>query len=157
MSNTQRNYYKMCRETASFSQEYAAGLLSVSPRTLSDYENDKANVPDDVVYKMCEIYDTRQLAMWHLKNKSPLGEFLPEVYEPTSVGDMVFSLAIAMDTSAEAYTAISTVMRDRKLQEEELPVFLEAIKKAKEANSNLTSIIIFAENMAKKQFSPLRD
>ena len=44
--------YKMCRENADYTQEYAAGALGVAVRTLSDYENDKLPVPDDIVDRM---------------------------------------------------------------------------------------------------------
>lgn len=149
--NTLRNYYKTCRENAGMTQEYAAGALHISVRTLSDYENDNSNVPDDIVNTMCDLYSTNQLALWHLKNKSPLGKFLPDIYEPITLGDMVFSLAVAVDASSEAYETIRSILRDRKLESSEAPQFAEAIGKAKEANENLSSIILYAEDFLKKQ------
>lgn len=149
MSENSKNYYKMCRDNAGIIQEYAAGALGVSIRTLSDYENDKSPVPDDIVYRMCEIYDTKFLALWHLK-KSKLGRFLPEIYEPDSLGDMMFSLALAKDATDESYTAIREVYRDRMLTEAEIPQLRAALAKAKEANTNLTAIIMYAETNIKE-------
>lgn len=43
------NRYKLCRENAGFTQSQAAELLHVSERSLSDYENGKTRVPEDLV------------------------------------------------------------------------------------------------------------
>lgn len=145
MSEHVKNYYKMCRENAGMTQEYAAGALSVSVRTLSDYENDKASVPDDIVDSMCRIYDTKYLAMWHLKNKSRLGRYLPDIFEPETVGDMMFSFALAQDGVDEAYDSIRKIFTDRKLSCDELPAMVQAVAVASEALKNLTSIVIYAE------------
>lgn len=37
MSEVCKNYYKLCRENAGMTQDYAAGALAISVRTLSDY------------------------------------------------------------------------------------------------------------------------
>ena len=145
MSDCCKNYYKMCRENASLTQEYAAGALGVSVRQLSDYENDKAPVPDDVVDRMCTAYDTKYLALWHLKNKTRLGQYLPDFFEPESVGDMMFSLALAEDGVSGAYAAIKQIYRDRELDPEELPAMRKAVSEAQEALNNLTSIVLYAQ------------
>ena len=93
----------MCRENSGLSQEYAAGLLHIAPRTLSDYENDKTTVPDDIVMAMGKIYDTNFLVWWHLKYRTPYGEILPEIYEPSTVGDMMFSYVLARDATDDSY------------------------------------------------------
>lgn len=56
------NLYKLCRTSAGFTQEAAAELLAISPRTLSDYENDRAKVPDDIVDAMSNHYKSPLLA-----------------------------------------------------------------------------------------------
>lgn len=145
MSESCKNYYKMCRENAGFNQDYAAGALGVAVRTLSDYENDKMPVPDDIVDHMCKIYDTRYLAMWHLKNKSRLGQYLPDFFEPQTIGDMMFSFALAQDGVGEAYDSIRKIFSDRHLSVGELPSMTDAVKVAREALKNLTSIVLYAE------------
>lgn len=146
MSDSCKNYYKTCRDNANLTQEYAAGALGVSVRQLSDYENDKAPVPDDIVDRMCVVYDTKYLALWHLKNKTRLGQYLPDFFEPESVGDMMFSLALAEDGVSDAYAAIKEIYRDRELDPEELPAMRKAVGEAQEALNNLTSIVLYAQD-----------
>lgn len=143
-SETIKNPYKMCRENAGLSQEYAAGLLHIAPRTLSDYENDKTTVPDDIVMAMGKIYDTNFLVWWHLKYRTPYGEILPEIYEPTTVGDMMFSYVLAKDATDDSYESFKDVYEDRQLRPDEIPKLEEAIHKAEGAASNLTAIALFA-------------
>jgi len=59
------NRYKACRENTGFTQAQAAEILHVSERSLSDYENDKTKVPDDIVLRMSEIYSAPTLVWWH--------------------------------------------------------------------------------------------
>lgn len=81
MSNDCGNLYKICRTSSGLTQEQAAELLAVSQRTLSDYENDRARVPDDIVAIMAETYNSPLVAYYHLKHFSPLGRYLPEIQE----------------------------------------------------------------------------
>ena len=134
----------MCRENSGLSQEYAAGLLHIAPRTLSDYENDKTTVPDDIVMAMGKIYDTNFLVWWHLKYRTPYGEILPEIYEPSTIGDMMFSYVLAKDATDDSYESFKDVYEDRQLQISEIPRLKEAIHKAEGAASNLTAIALFA-------------
>ncbi|MFS8542113.1 MAG: helix-turn-helix transcriptional regulator, partial [Tissierellales bacterium] len=62
-----RNIYRIARKSAGYTQEEAAELLHVSPRSLSDYEQGKTIPPDDVVCKMVEIYGARWLGYEHLR------------------------------------------------------------------------------------------
>lgn len=61
MSNDCENLYKVCRTSAGLTQEQAAELLGVAPRTLSDYENERTRVPDDIVDAMSRIYKEPRL------------------------------------------------------------------------------------------------
>lgn len=62
------NIYKTARVNASLTQEQASELLNVSCRALSDYENGKYKVPDDLVVSMTEKYYASWLPIMHLKN-----------------------------------------------------------------------------------------
>ena len=66
MSNECENLYKICRISAGLTQEQAAELLAVSQRTLSEYENGRARVPDDIVAAMVEVYNSPLIAYYHL-------------------------------------------------------------------------------------------
>lgn len=56
MTQECENLYKLCRTSAGFTQEQAAELLNIAPRTLSDCENGKTRVPDDIVDAMSNHY-----------------------------------------------------------------------------------------------------
>ena len=104
MNNNCENRYKMSRIIAKMGQEDAAGLLNVSSRSLSDYENGHRPVPDDIVAKMAEIYKCPLLAWWHLKQFSVLGKFLPDVQMPETKGDMALQLWMAQNALVPTVT-----------------------------------------------------
>ena len=68
MKDTCINIYKTARINANLTQEQGSELLNVSVRTLSDYENSKYKVPDDLVVAMTEKYYASWLPIMHLKN-----------------------------------------------------------------------------------------
>ena len=89
MTNECENLYKLCRTSAGFTQEQAAELLNIAPRTLSDYENGRTRVPDDIVDAMSSNYKAPFLAWYHLKITSVLGKYLPEVVMAQINGDLI--------------------------------------------------------------------
>lgn len=74
-----RNIYRIARKSAGLTQEEAAELLNVSPRTLSDYESGKSVPPDDVVCRMIEVYKADWLAYKHLKQTEIGNRYLPNI------------------------------------------------------------------------------
>lgn len=148
------NYYKTCRETAGLTQETAAEALAVSSRTLSDYENGKAKVPDDIVDSMAVLYKSPLLAWWHLKNTSVLGKYLPDVAIPKTEVDMVFQGILAKDKLSPIVDALKEIMSDGvidKMEEQELDKHMEDMKIV---NNKLTSIIVWNEERTKKESRP---
>ena len=111
MRKTCENRYKLCRENADFTQEHAAGLLHISIRTLSDYENGHAKVPDDIVDAMAEHYKSPVLAWWHLKHYSVLGKYLPDVTMTSSVGDMALQVDFARDDLVSTMESVKCLAR----------------------------------------------
>lgn len=74
------NIYQSARNTTDLTQISAAESLLVSPRSLSDYENGKTPVPDDVVCRMIEVYGVQWLAYEHLRCSTLVGQkYLPEI------------------------------------------------------------------------------
>lgn len=80
MNNVCENIYKTARKRADLKRAPAAEELGVAVRTLDKYENFELRVPDEIVKRMCYIYNNPHLAWQHLK-KSDLGEFLPDIEE----------------------------------------------------------------------------
>lgn len=136
-------YYKTCRESSGIKQDDAAAYLNVSCRTLSDYENGKAKVPDDIVDKMSELYRAPILAWWHLKTNSILGKYLPDVVVPKTEVDMVFQGILAKDKLSPIVEGIKNIMSDGMIDVMEEDVLDDHIDEMKIVNNKLTSIIIW--------------
>jgi transcriptional regulator with XRE-family HTH domain len=144
MSKNHESRYKTSRTTAGMTQEAAAELLGVAPRTLSDYENDRARVPDDIVASMADVYKSPLLAWWHLKNHSVLGKYLPDVSEPQTHGDMAFQLILAQDDLAPSVTAIKRIVAGGEICEIKKKDFDEAVEGLRGVKSKLLSAIVYA-------------
>lgn len=120
MSNKQESFYKTCRKLAGLTQEQASEPLGVEVRRLSDYENG-AKVPDDIVDKMAEVYNAPLLAIWHLKENSPLGRYLPNVIETQTNNDLGFQTVLANKDTDKAEDYIVSILEDGQLTIEDMP------------------------------------
>lgn len=145
MTEQCENLYKLCRTSAGFTQEQAAELLNIAPRTLSDYENGKTRVPDDIVDAMSKNYNAPLLAWHHLKTTSVLGKYLPEVVMPQTNGDLIAQLSMAEWRLKQVVDDIQRIMENGKVEECEKLDFKNAIEYVRQINSKLLSVIIYAE------------
>lgn len=139
------NRYKTCRNATEFTQEQASELLNISVRTLSDYENGKTPVPEDIVVSMVKAYNSPLLAYYHMKENSPLGAFLPDIMPPQSYTDVAYQLIIAQDDLAPAVEAIKTIMRDGMVQEWEEEDYQKAVSCLEVVNGKIMSVILHAK------------
>jgi transcriptional regulator with XRE-family HTH domain len=139
------NRYKLCRESAGLTQEATAELLAVSTRTLSDYENDHANVPDDVVDRMVDVYQAPMLAWWHLKTHNPLGRRLPDFVPPTTNGDMAFAVVLANDELSSVTVSIKDIMSDGVVTEGEKILLMDCFKRLRGVSGKVLSAAVFGE------------
>lgn len=116
-----RNYYKISREHSYLTQEVAAELLSISPRSLSDYETGKTTPSDEVVEKMVEIYKTRLLGWWHLRSTSELAKkCLPDIQLPQTNADVYMQIDFSEDDLSKMKLIIKQIMSDGKITPDEL-------------------------------------
>jgi transcriptional regulator with XRE-family HTH domain len=124
MINSNKSYYKICREQAGLTQEQAIALLGIAEvATLSRYENGHAPVSQDLVASMVKIYRTPLLAYFHLRHANPdLAPFLPEVTHLITDGDAALQMEIADDDITLARQAVKAVLRDRFVSQEEAEV-----------------------------------
>lgn len=61
------NIYQKARESVGLTQEKAAERIGVSIESIRMYEGGKRIPPDDVVFRMIDIYNTQYLAYQHLR------------------------------------------------------------------------------------------
>lgn len=66
MNNRRDNMYASYRNAVGMTQEHAAELLGVAPRTLQGWERGESTPPNDKVLRMCDIYTAPTLAIEHL-------------------------------------------------------------------------------------------
>lgn len=150
MSNDCENLYKICRVSAGLTQEQAAELLAIAPRTLSDYERDQARVPDDTVARMAETYNAPLIAYYHLRRFSPLGKYLPDLQEPQTHGDMAFQAIIARDELGPAVDCIKRLVADGVIDSDEQGQFSECITALRRVYGKILSVVAYAERIGEK-------
>ena len=80
MQNDCTNIYQSARKIAGLTQERAAELLGLSPRSLADYESGLRLPPSDVADLMVVVYNSQILAVQHLRECTRFArELLPDV------------------------------------------------------------------------------
>lgn len=146
MNETCVNYYKTCRENAGLTQAKASELLGVSERSISDYENNKTKVPDEIVDRMAMAYNSPLLAWWHIKNSSVLGKYLPEIITPKTNVDMAFQTILAQDELDPAVTSLKKIMSDGIISEDERLEFHSSINIINNVAGKLISVVTFAKD-----------
>lgn len=117
MNNVCENIYKTARIRAEIRRAPAAEELGIAVRTLDKYENFELRVPDDIVKKMCYLYECPNLAWQHLK-KSELGEFIPDVKE-TNIQSAALNMADDYLKFDDAYRTIIALVADGKIDNSE--------------------------------------
>lgn len=79
-SDNYDNLYARHRKAAGMTQERAAELLGVAPRTLQAWERGESAVPNLRVLSMCDIYCSPTLAIEHLRFSNVIAyDILPAV------------------------------------------------------------------------------
>lgn len=80
MQTVCKNIYKTARMAAGLTQERASEMMSVSVRSLADYEAGVRIPSNDVVSLMCECYNSQLLAIQHIRNSSSSArDLIPEI------------------------------------------------------------------------------
>lgn len=80
MQQNCKNIYKTARMAAGLTQERASEMMSVSVRSLADYESGVRTPSNDVVSLMCECYNSQLLAIQHIRSSSSSArDLIPEI------------------------------------------------------------------------------
>ena len=92
MSEDVRIIYQAARKATGYTQEHAAELLSVSVRSLAEYEAGGRIPPNDVVERMVEIYNAQYLAYQHLKATNALAARIIPAIEERSLMELALRI-----------------------------------------------------------------
>lgn len=121
MNKISENIYKTARKRAELTREAAAEELNIATRTLDKYEAIDGCPPDDIVRMMCILYNDKFLAYQHLK-KSPLGEFLPDLYENNLQG-AALGVISSVNGVNSMLNDLAAICADGKINEQEREIW----------------------------------
>ena len=101
MQNDCTNIYQSARKIAGLTQERAAEVLGLSPRSLADYESGLRLPPNDVADRMVTAYNSQLLAVQHLRNSTQFArDLLPDV-QTMALPEAVLNLVDAVYSFAD--------------------------------------------------------
>lgn len=152
MSKQAELLYRTSRKRAGLTQSDAVQLLHIADGTLSNYENGKAPVPEDIVDKMCEAYDDELLAYWHLSNTNVLGrKYLPQITLIKSGGELAFQTILAKQKLNPVVEEIMKIMSDGMVRTGEAEDWSRAVSVLSEITGKMFSILLFAGKVEKEK------
>lgn len=126
MQNGSSNIYQTARKAAGLTQEAAAERLALSVESLRAYETGQRIPGNDIVARMCAVYDTQFLGVQHLQLSAALlpvciQEARPERLELATIKLVNRIIAFANRHRNDQLLAIA---EDGLIDEEEHPQFL---------------------------------
>ena len=126
-------------------QERAAEVLGVAPRTLQGYEATGGIVPPDIVARMADVYGSQTLVWQHLKDRTPYGKFLPGIQPLQTTGDMGFQTVLTAENLKEATDIVRFALSNKQEGSDEIKRYIELVNAAFEG---VLSIKLFAESLS---------
>lgn len=139
MNKTSSNIYKNARLQAELKREPVAEELHIDVRTLDKYESLDGRIPpDEIVRKMCELYNNKYLAYLHIK-QSPLGEFLPDL-EPTTFEGATLTMVSSLNAVNGTVNQIIKIASDGKVNDWEKTDWEKCCKKITDLAGSILSI-----------------
>lgn len=148
MNNVCENIYKTARLNAEIRRAPAAEELGIAVRTLDKYENFELRVPDDIVKRMCYLYECPNLAWQHLKN-SELGIFLPDVKQ-TNVQSAALNVADDFLNFDETYRTVIALVADGKIDDGEKERWQMLQKELRDFASSLLTLTAVSTEQGEK-------
>lgn len=126
MQNGSSNIYQTARKAAGLTQEAAAERLALSVESLRAYETGQRLPGNDIVARMCAVYDTQFLGVQHLQLSAALlpvciQEARPERLELATIKLVNRIIAFSNRHRNDQLLAIA---EDGVIDEEERPQFL---------------------------------
>lgn len=134
MQNDCKNIYQNARKVAGMTQERAAELLDLSPRSLADYESGLRLPPHDVADRMVTVYNSQLLAVQHLRNCTRFArDLLPDV-QNMALPEAVLTLVDAVYSFADDRLdrELIDIARDGVISEDERERFDHVIDKIRD-------------------------
>lgn len=147
MTDSNKLYYKTCREQAGLTQEQAIPLLGIAePATLSRYENGHIPVSQELVAAMIKVYRTPSLAQWHVEYTNPdLVDYLRMSDKLLTDGDAMLQLELANDSITEERAILKAIFLDGSVSQDELVAMDLSIHTLRSIASRIISAVKYLE------------
>lgn len=121
------NIYQTARKAAGLTQEAAAERLAVSDTSIRAYESGERLPGDDIVARMCAVYNVQYLGLQHLQLKSAL---LPECVqyarpEPLPVATIKLVRRVLAFAEAHRSDQLMAIAEDGVISDSERTLFDE--------------------------------
>ena len=125
MSQNWESMYGRYRKAAGMTQEYAAELLGVAPRTLAAWERGESKPSDERVLSMVDIYCAPTLAIEHLRATTAIARGILPPVDAVPLPQAVCQLLSAIRTLEEIHAGdrLLQIAADGKIDQVEQPVF----------------------------------
>lgn len=142
------NCYQRARKSTFLTQEDAAERLAISPESLKAYEGGKRVPPDDVVARMCAVYDVPWLALEHMAETDELG-VLPEI-APKPLPMASIALTNRLRSAADRLGGLLQIAEDGVIDDAERPEFDKIVEDLRETIAAAYQVI-YAEETKKER------
>ena len=148
MQNDCTNIYQSARKISGLTQERAAELLGLSPRSLADYESGLRLPPNDVADRMVTVYNSQLLAVQHLRNSTQFArELLPDVKSmtlPQAVLNLVDAVYAFADSRADR--ELIDIARDGVITEDERERFDHVVEQIQHITAAAIAVVSLPKN-----------
>lgn len=116
-----RNIYKTGRRAAGFTQEAAAEHLGICVESVRAYETGRSVPPNDVVERMCVVYNNMSLAYQHLRATNTLVSWVVPQLEQRSVLEVAVRIYNRLNRFQQGHGVdrLMAIAEDGRIDEEE--------------------------------------
>ena len=123
------NIYQTARKAAGLTQEAAAERLAVSDTSIRAYESGERLPGDDIVARMCAVYNVQYLGLQHLQLKTALLPDCVQEARPEPLPVAVIKLVRRVMRFAEAHRSdqLMEIAEDGVIDESERELFGEIV------------------------------
>lgn len=127
MASSDGNIYQTARKAAGLTQEAAAERLALSVESLRAYETGQRVPANDIVGRMCTVYDTQFLGVQHLQSNAHLLPICVQEVQPERLEMATIRLVNRIIRFAEAHRSdqLLEIAEDGIIDDEERPKFEE--------------------------------
>lgn len=133
----------IARNNAGFKQEYAAEALCINCRTLSQYENNRSPIPDDVIVNMINLYNAPWLGYEWLRLSFDTGKkILPELSLNKSLASNALGMQIGIKNVKNIEYELAEICEDNVIDSNEIKIWDSCVEQVNGLWGRLATVIL---------------